>query len=116
MPKLALYQGASPASERAAVLLSPHHGARGLNLDATTHVIFYSTPTSSDYEHVMSRVLNASTRTVARKNGRRLKVHMLSPKGAVLPSIYTSQEGVGLGRGVDGEAYELKIASDIEST
>jgi hypothetical protein len=112
-PKLAQYQGASPVSERAAVFITPHQSARGLNLDATTHIVFYSTPSLNDYEQVMSRVLNASTRTVARKNGRRLKVHMLSQSGSLLPSIYTSQEGVGLGRGVDGEAYELKIASDI---
>lgn len=112
-PKLALYQGAAPLSERAAVLLTPHQSARGLNLDATTHVVFYSTPSLNCYEQVMSRVLNASTRTVARKNGRRLKVHMLSPSGSLLPSIYTSQEGVGLGRGLDGESYELRIASDI---
>jgi hypothetical protein len=114
-PKLSLYQGASPVSNRAAVLVTPHQSARGLNLDATTHVIFYSTPSLKDYEHVMSRVLNASTRTVARRNGRRLKVHMLLQNCSLLPSIYTSQEGVGLGRGGDGEAYDLRIASDIGS-
>jgi hypothetical protein len=112
-PRLKRYQCGSPTSQRVAVVLKSHQTARGLNLDGTTHVIFYSNPTQSEYEHVLSRVINAGNTKVARKGGRRLKVHMLSKNDSRMPDLYTSYEGIGIGRGRDGESYELGIAGDM---
>ena len=98
---------------RLSTVLNPHQTARGLNLDATTDLIFYSTPTQEEYEHCLSRVLNARTPALRRRNGQRLSVHMLTSNGALLPEIRTSQEGIGSGRGLDTEAYETSIVHDL---
>ncbi|GAQ90400.1 hypothetical protein KFL_006340180 [Klebsormidium nitens] len=98
---------------RLSTVLDPHQTARGLNLDATTDLIFYSSPTQEQYDYVMSRVVNARTPGIRRRSGRRLKVHMMAENKAYLPAIRTSQEGIGSGRGVDPGAYELAIAQDL---
>lgn len=116
--RLGEYQGIGATAipnqlSRIAMVLSPHQMARGLNLDATTDVIFYSTPSQKQYEHVLSRALNARTSTVSRRGGRRLAIHMLAENEALFPEIKTAYEGIGAGRGSETKIYESGIAQDL---
>jgi hypothetical protein len=116
--KLVDYQGIGATAipnqlGRIGSVLNPHEMARGVNLDATTDIIFYSPPNEKQYEHVLSRVVNARTTTAIRRGGRRLAVHILAENEALLPKFKAAYEGVGAGRGLDTKLYETSIAQDL---
>lgn len=95
------------ATKKKAVYLTAAREGRGCSLRAATDVIFLSEVSTSVYQHVMARVLNAANPTIRRRAGV-LRVHILHCRGTSYPELLLSRDGMGMG--ADPERYAATIA------
>jgi hypothetical protein len=110
--QVAMFQSlVSTGGPRVGSVITSHTNATGLNLDATTDIIFYSMPSFAQYDRVLSRALNARSPMIER-NGERLKVHFVAEDLSRMPPIKLSHIGGSIGHGAGGVGYEAAVLGD----